>query len=46
VEHKEREDWVSAWRHVVDSSKKGRGRGRPSKTLRGCVEEDMARLKL
>ena len=41
VERKQPDDWVSACRHIVVESVKGRGRGRPRKTLRECVEEDV-----
>ena len=38
---------MSACRHnIVVESVKGRGRGRPRKTCREFVEEDMAKLKL
>ena len=40
------DDWVSACRHIEVESVKGRGRGRPRKTWRECVEEDMSKLKL
>ena len=47
VERKKRpDDWVSACRHIVVESVTGRGRGRPRKTWRECVEEDMSKLKL
>ena len=46
VERKQPDDWVSACRHIVVESVKGRGRGRPRKTLRERVEEDMSNLKL
>ena len=46
VEHKEPDDWVSACRSMVVDSVKGRGRGRPRKTWRHCVDEDMAKLNL
>src|SRR5208282_2068409 len=46
VELKQPDDWVSACRHIVVESVKGRGRGRPRKTWRECVEEDMSKLKL
>ena len=39
VEHKQPDDWVSACRHIVDESVKGRGRGRPRKTWRECIED-------
>ena len=32
VEHRQPDDWVSACRHIVVESVKGRGRGRPMKT--------------
>ena len=41
VERKQPDDWVSACRHTVVEKAKGRGRGRPRKTWRECVEEDM-----
>ena len=37
---------MSACKYIVVESVKGRGRGRPMKTWRECVEEDMAKLKL
>ena len=46
VERKQSDDWVSACRHIVVESVKGRGRSRPRKTRRECVEEDMSKLKL
>ena len=46
MERKRPDDWVSACRHLVVESVKGRGRGRPRKTWRECVEEDMSKLKL
>ena len=46
VEPKEPDDWVSACRHIVVESVKVRGCGRPMKTWRECVEEDIAKLKL
>ena len=46
VERKQPDDWVSACRHIVVESVKGRGRGMPRKTWRECVEEDMTKLKL
>ena len=46
VERKQPDDWVSACRHIVVESVNGRGRGRPRKTWRECVEEDMSKLKL
>ena len=46
VERKEPADWVSACRSMVVESVKGRGRGRPRKTWRQCVDEDMAKLNL
>ena len=45
-ERKQPDEWVSACRHIVVESVKGRGRGRPRKTWRECVEEDMSKLKL
>ena len=45
VERKQPDDWVSACRHIVVESVKGRGRGRHRKTWRECVE-DMSKLKL
>ena len=38
VKRKQPDDWVSACRHIVVESVKGRGRGRPRKTWRECVE--------
>src|SRR5208282_6769917 len=46
VERKQPDDWVSAYRHIVVESVKGRGRGMPRKTWRECVEEDTSKLKL
>ena len=46
VEHKEPNDWVLACRSMVVESVKGRGRGRPRKTLRQSVDEDMTKLNL
>src|SRR5271157_1659994 len=46
VERKQPDDWVSACRHIVVESVKGRSRGRPRKPWRECVEEDMSKLKL
>ena len=46
MERKQPGDWVSACRQIVVESVKGRGRGRPRKTWRECVEEDMSKLKL
>src|SRR5208282_1075644 len=46
VERKQPDDWVSACRHIVVENVKGIGRGRPRKTCRECVEEDMSKLKL
>jgi len=46
VEHKELDDWVSACRSIVVEGVKGRGRGRPRKTWRQCVDKDMAKLNL
>ena len=46
IECKESDDWVSACRSMVVESVKGRGRGRPRKTWRQCVDEDMAKLNL
>jgi len=46
VERKQPDDWASACRHLEVESVKGRGRGRPRKTWRECVEEDMSKLKL
>ena len=37
---------MSACRHIVVESVKCRGRSRPRKTWRECVEEDMTKLKL
>ena len=45
VERNQPDDRVSACRHIVVESVKGRGRGRPRKTWRKCVEEGMAKLK-
>ena len=45
VERKQSDDWVSACRLIVVESVKGRGRGRPWKTWRECVEEDLSKLK-
>ena len=39
------DDWVSAYRHIVVESVKGRCHCRPRKTWRECVE-DMSKLKL
>ena len=44
--HVDRNDWASACRSMVVESVKGRGRGRPRKTWRQCVDEDMAKLNL
>ena len=44
LERKEPDDWVSACRNMVVESVKGIGRGRPSKTWRQFVDEDMAKL--
>ena len=33
-------------RHIVVESVKGRGRGRPRKTWRECVEENISKLEL
>jgi len=46
VERKESDDWVSACRSMVVESVKGKGRGRPRKTWRQCVDEDMTKLNL
>jgi hypothetical protein len=46
VKRKQPDDWVSAYRHRVVESVKGRGRGRARKTWRECVEEDISKLKL
>jgi hypothetical protein len=46
VERKQPDDWVSACRHIVVESVKGRGRGRPWKTWRECVVEDISMFKL
>ena len=46
VEREQPDDWVSACRHIEVESVKGSGRGRPSKTWRECVEEDMSELKV
>ena len=46
MERKQPDDWVSACRHIVVESVKSRGRGRPRKTWRECVEEDISKLKL
>ena len=46
VEHKQPDDWVSACRHIVVESVNGKGRGRPRKAWRECVEEDMSKLNL
>ena len=46
VERKQPDDWVSACRHIAVQSVKGWGRGRPRKTWRECVEENMSKLKL
>ena len=49
MEHKEPDDWVSACRSnesMVVENVKGKGRGRPRKTWRQCVDEDMAKLNL
>jgi hypothetical protein len=46
VERKQPDNRVSACRHIVLESVKDRGRGRPRKTWRECVEEDMSKLKL
>src|SRR5208282_4377555 len=46
MERKQPDDWVSACRYIVVESVKGRGRGRPRKTWRECVEVDMSKLKL
>ena len=46
VECKQPEDWVSACRHIVVESVKGRGHGRPRKTWRQYVDEYMAQLNL
>ena len=46
VERKEPDDWVSACRSMVVESVKCRGRGRPRKTWRQCVDEDMVKLNL
>jgi hypothetical protein len=46
VERKQPDDWVSACRNIVVESIKGRGCGRPRKTWRECVEEDVSKLKL
>ena len=46
VERKQPDDWVSACRHIVVESVKGRGRGRPRKIWHECVEEDMTKLTL
>ena len=43
AERKEPDDWVSAWCIVVENVK-GRGHGRPMKTWRQCIDEDMAKL--
>ena len=43
---KEPDDWVSACRSMVVECVKGRGRGRPRKTWRQCVDEDMAKLQI
>ena len=45
VECKQPDDWVSACRHIVVESAKGRGRGRHKKTWQKSVEEDLAKLK-
>ena len=42
VEHKSRDDWVSACRNVVVAGVKCAGRGR--KTWRKCVKDDMDKL--
>ena len=46
VKRKQPDEWVSACRLIEVKSVKGRGRGRPRKTWRECVEEDMSKLKL
>src|SRR5208282_4890964 len=46
MERKQPDDWMSACRHIVVESVKGRGCGMPRKTWRECVEEDMSKLKL
>src|SRR5208282_2025221 len=46
VERKQPDDWVSACSHIVVESVKGRGRCKPRKIWRECVEEDMSKLKL
>src|SRR5208282_3120527 len=46
VDCKQPDDWVSACRHIEVESVKSRGCGRPRKTWRECVEEDMSKLKL
>ena len=40
VKRKQPDDWVSAFKHIVVESVKGRGRSGPRKTWRECVEED------
>ena len=44
MERRQPDDWVSACRHIVVESIKGRDR--PRKTWRECVEENMSKLKL
>ena len=46
VERKQPDDWASACRHIIVESVNGRGCGRPRKTWRECVEEDMSKLML
>ena len=45
MKRKQSDDCVSACRHIVVESVKGKGRCRPRKTWRECVEEDMSKLK-
>ena len=46
VGRKQPDDQVSACRHILVECVKGRGRGRPRKTWRECVEKGMSKLKL
>jgi len=44
IERKNANDWVSACRELEVTGERGRGRGR--KTWKGCVADDMRKLKL